>query len=130
MFYYLEGNVSIIEPGLAVIDAGGVGYACAVSVNTLSRLTIGQRARLYTYCNIKEDAFDIFGFHSTGEKRCFEQLLSVSGVGPKAALAILSVCSPESLALAVINEDAAMITQAAGVGKKLALRVILELRDK
>jgi Holliday junction DNA helicase RuvA len=130
MFYYLDGIVTIIEQNLAVIDCGGVGYACAVSGNTLSRLEVGKKARLLTYCNIREDAFDIFGFHDASEKRCFELLVSVSGVGPKAALGILSVCSPESLAMAVLGEDIRMITTAPGVGKKLAQRVILELRDK
>jgi Holliday junction DNA helicase RuvA len=130
MFYYLEGTVTIMEPNLAVIDAGGVGYACHTSMNTLSRLEIGKKARLYTYCNIKEDAFDIFGFYDAGERRFFEQLLTVSGVGPKAALAILSSGSPEALALAIIGEDDKALTMAPGIGKKLAQRVILELKDK
>ena len=130
MFYYIEGTVSIIAQNLAVIDAGGVGYACQTTTVTLSRLEINKKARLYTYCYIKEDSFDIFGFYDLGEKRCFELLLGVSGVGPKAALSILSSCSPESLALAIIGEDEAMLTRAPGIGKKLAQRVILELKDK
>ena len=130
MFYYLDGTVSVLEQNLAVLDIGGAGYACAVSSNTLSRLEAGKKARLYTYCNIKEDAFDIYGFFDRGEKRCFELLIAVSGVGPKAALAILSVCSPESLALAIVSDDETMLTRASGVGKKLAQRVILELKDK
>ena len=130
MFYYIEGVVTVIEQGLAVVDAGGVGYACYTTMNTLSRLETGKKARLYTYCNIKEDAFDIYGFYDVNEKRCFEMLLTVSGVGPKAALAMLSANSPEGIAMAVISEDEKALTAAQGVGKRLAQRVILELRDK
>lgn len=130
MFYYLEGTVSVKTQNLAVIDINGVGYACMTTLSTLSHLETGKKAKLYTYCNIKEDAFDIYGFYDTNEKRCFEQLLSVSGVGPKAALSILSSSSPESLALAIIGDDEAMLTRAPGVGKKLAQRIILELKDK
>ena len=130
MFYYFEGNVSVIDQNLAVIDAGGVGYACMTTMATLSKLEINKNARLYTYCYIKEDAFDIYGFFDLNEKRCFELLIGVSGVGPKAALSILSSCSPEALALAVIGDDETMLTRAPGIGKKLAQRVILELKDK
>ena len=130
MFYYLEGTVAIIGQNLAVIDTGGVGYACSTTLSTLSRLEQGKKARLYTYCNVKEDAFDIYGFIDLSEKRCFELLIGVSGVGPKAALSILSSNSPESLALAIINDDETALTIAPGIGKKLAQRVILELKDK
>lgn len=130
MFYYLEGIVTVMEPNLAVVDVGGAGYACFTSMNTLSRLEIGKKARLYTYCNIKEDAFDIFGFFDMNEKRFFEQLLTVSGVGPKAALSILSAGKPEALALAIISGDEKAFTLAPGVGKKIAQRLILELKDK
>jgi len=130
MFYYIEGAVAIIEPNLAVLDVGGVGYACHTTTNTLSHLEIGKKARLYTYCNIKEDAFDIYGFYDAGEKRCFEMLISVSGVGPKAALSILSSSTPESLAMAVVNGDERALTVAPGIGKRIAQRVILELKDK
>jgi len=130
MFYYLEGTVTIIGQNLAVIDTGGAGYACQTTLNTLSRLETGAKARLFTYCNIREDAFDIYGFLDLSEKRCFEQLLGVSGVGPKAALSILSSNSPESLALAIISDDESALTMAQGVGKKLAQRIILELKDK
>lgn len=130
MFYYLEGEVAVIEPNLAVLDVSGAGYACQTTVNTLSRLEIGKKARLYTYCNIREDAFDIFGFYDLGEKRFFEQLLTVSGVGPKAALAILSSGTPETLALAIVSDDERTLTLAPGIGKKIAQRVILELKDK
>ena len=130
MFYYLEGIVAIIGQNLAVIDVGGAGYACMTTLGTLSRLETGKKSRLYTYCNIREDAFDIYGFFDLSEKRCFEHLLGVSGVGPKAALSILSANTPESLALAVISDDEAALTAAPGVGKKLAARIILELKDK
>ena len=130
MFYYLEGAVTVIEQNLAVIDIGGAGYACYTTMNTLSYLETGKPARLYTYCNIKEDAFDIYGFYNMSEKRCFEMLISVSGVGPKAAISILSASTPENLALAIINNDERTLTVAKGVGKRLAQRVILELRDK
>ncbi|MDR3311144.1 MAG: Holliday junction branch migration protein RuvA [Oscillospiraceae bacterium] len=130
MFYYIKGTVAVLDANLCVLDAGGVGYACQVSTATLSRLTVGETARLFTYCNIKEDAFDIFGFFDMSEKRAFELLLGVTGVGPKAALSILSVCSAETLALAVVGDDTAAITRASGVGKKLAQRIVLELKDK
>jgi len=130
MYYYIEGTVSIIAQNLAVVDVGGVGYACMTTLNTLSRLETGKKARLYTYCNIKEDAFDIYGFFDLSEKRCFELLIGVSGVGPKAALSILSSSTPESLALAIVDDEETALTIAPGVGKKLAARIILELKDK
>ena len=130
MFYYIEGKVAIIEPNLAVLDAGGVGYCCHTTANTLSYLEIGKPAKLYTYCNIKEDAFDLYGFHDMREKRSFEMLLSVSGVGPKAALSILSASTPENLAMAVVSDNEKILTAAPGVGKKLAQRILLELKDK
>jgi len=130
MFHYLEGTVTIMAGNLAVVDIGGVGYACSTTANTLSRLETGKKARLFTYCHIREDAFDIFGFYDISEKRCFELLLGVSGVGPKAALSILSSATPESLAIAIISDDETALTIAPGVGKKLAQRIILELKDK
>jgi len=130
MFYYLEGTVAHIEHGLAVIDIGGVGYACNTSLSTIANLEKGKRSRLYTYVHIREDAFDIFGFHTLEELSCFKMLLSISGVGPKAALSILSVVTPEQLALTVITGDERSLTAAQGVGKKIAQRIILELKDK
>jgi Holliday junction DNA helicase RuvA len=130
MFYYLEGVVAVIETNLTVVDIGGAGYACHTTMNTISRLEIGKKARLYTYCNIREDAFDIYGFIDPGEKRFFEQLLAVSGIGPKAALSILSSGTPETLALAIVTGDEKALTLAPGIGKKIAQRVILELKDK
>ena len=130
MFYYLSGTVALIDANLAVIDCGGVGYKCFTSNHTLASLQTGKPARLYTHCNIREDAFDIFGFASREELGCFERLLGVSGVGPKAALAILSVVSPDQLTLAVMTQDEKTLTMAQGVGKKMAQRILLELKEK
>lgn len=130
MFYYLDGTVAHIEPYLAVIDCGGVGYACKTTNTTLGALQKGQRGRLYTYLNVGEDVFDLYGFATQGELGSFRQLIGVSGVGPKAALAILSSTTPEGLAMAVITGDEKTLTMAPGVGKKIAQRIILELKDK
>ena len=124
MFYYLNGTITILDTNLAVVDCGGVGYACHTTNYTISRLQVGRQARLYTYCNIKEDAFDIFGFYTREELDCFEKLLSVGGVGPKAALAILSVVTPDQFTLAVMTQDVKTLTMAQGVGKKLAERIM------
>ena len=130
MFYYLNGTLALVDANLAVIDCGGVGYACYTTNYTLAKLQLGKPAKLFTYCSIKEDAFDIYGFTTREELSCFRQLLSVSGVGPKAALAILSVVSPDQFTLAVMTQDIKTLTMAAGVGKKLAQRILLELKDK
>lgn len=130
MFYYLDGLVAHIEPYLAVIDCGGAGYACRTTNTTLSQIKKGQRGRLYTYLNVGDGVFDLYGFASQGELNSFRQLLSVSGVGPKAALAILSSTTPEGLAMAVITGDERVLTAAQGIGKKTAQRIILELKDK
>lgn len=130
MFYYLSGTVALMDANLAVIDCGGVGYRCYTSNFTLAQLQLGKNAKLFTHCNIREDAFDIFGFSSREELNCFEMLIGVSGVGPKAALAILSITSPEQFTLAVLTQDEKTLTMAAGVGKKMASRIILELKDK
>ena len=130
MFYYLNGEITQMEGNLAVVDCGGIGFACHTTAYTLSKLRVGQTARLYTYCNIREDAFDIFGFSGREELRCFELLLGVTGVGPKAALAILSATSPERFTLAIVTQDEKALTAAPGIGKKLAQRIILELKDK
>ncbi len=130
MFYYLDGTVAHVEPYLAVIDCGGVGYACRTTGTTIAKLQKGQRGKLYTYLNVGEDVFDLYGFATQGELGSFKQLLGVSGVGPKAALAILSVTTPESLAMAIITGDEKALTRAPGIGKKIAQRIILELKDK
>ena len=130
MFYYLNGVVAEMEANLAVIDCGGVGYACATTNYTLSQLKKGERAKLYTYMNVREDAVDLFGFSSQSELHSFKLLLGVSGVGPKAALAILSTNTPANLAMAVVMGDEKALTAAPGLGKKIAQRIILELKDK
>ena len=130
MFYYLNGVVAEMEANLAVIDCGGVGYACATTNYTLSQLKKGERAKLYTYMNVREDAVDLFGFSSQSELHSFKLLLGVSGVGPKAALAILSTNTPANLAMAVVMGNEKALTAAPGIGKKIAQRIILELKDK
>ena len=130
MFYYLDGPVAEILPYLAVIDCGGVGYACKTTNNTLASLKKGQRGKLYTYLNVGEGIFELYGFATQNELNSFKMLLGVSGVGPKAALAILSATTPESLAMAIVTEDAKTLTAAPGIGKKIAQRIILELKDK
>lgn len=130
MFYYLQGPITVLDANLAVVDVNGAGYACHTTATTLSQLKLNQTARLYTHCNIREDAFDIFGFVTREELRLFRLLIGVTGVGPKAALAILSVTTPQTFTLAVMTGDERALSAAPGVGKKLAQRVILELKDK
>ena len=130
MFYYVEGTVAELQPYLAVIDCGGVGYACMTTNNTLSALKKGQKARLYTYLHVAENAFGLYGFKTQSELSSFRMLIGVSGVGPKAALAILSVGTPETLAMAIVPGDEKALTVAPGIGKKIAQRIILELKDK
>ncbi len=130
MFYYVNGTVAEIEAGLAVIDCSGVGYACATTNYTLSQLKKGERAKLYTYLNAREDAMEMFGFASQSELRSFKMLIGVSGVGPKAALSILSSTTPQQLSMAVVMGDEKALTAAPGIGKKIAQRIILELKDK
>ena len=130
MFYYVSGTVAHVEPYLAVIDCGGVGYACRTPSYTLSQIKKGDKAKLFTYLSVREDAMDLYGFATAEEQKLFQQLISVSGVGPKAALAILSTANPASLAVSIITGDEKALTAAAGVGKKIAQRVILELKDK
>ena len=130
MLYYVSGEVTVLEPGLAVIDCRGVGYGCRVTAYTASQLKLNQPARLYITESIREDAFDLYGFISREEQRCFELLTSVNGVGPKAAMAILSAGGPQNFPLAVMTGDEKMLTAAQGIGKKIAQRIILELKDK
>ena len=130
MIYYVSGPVTVLEPGLAVVDCGGVGYGCHVTAYTASQLKLNQSARLYITEAIREDAFDLYGFISREEQRCYELLTSVNGVGPKAAMAILSAGGPQNFTLAVMTGDEKMLTAAQGVGKKIAQRIILELKDK
>ena len=130
MIYSVNGTVEVIEPNLAVIDCGGVGYACRTTANTISQLKIGEKAKLLTYLAIREDAAELFGFADTAELNCFKMLISVSGVGPKAALSILSGMTPQSFALCVASGDSKTLTNAPGIGKKTAERIVLELKDK
>ena len=130
MIYYVSGPVTVLEPGLAVIDCGGVGYGCRITAYTAGQLKLNQNARLYITESIREDAFDLYGFISKDEQRCYELLTSVNGVGPKAAMAILSSGGPQNFTLAVMTGDEKMLTAAQGVGKKIAQRIILELKDK
>ena len=129
MIYYVSGPVTVLEPGLAVIDCGGVGYGCHITAYTAGQLKLNQPARLYVTESIREDAFDLYGFISKEEQHCYELLTSVNGVGPKAAMAILAA-GPQNFTLAVMTGDEKLLTAAQGIGKKIAQRIILELKDK
>ena len=130
MFYFIRGLVALSEPGLVVIDANGVGYGIMTSLNSSSMAETGKEATFYTYLHVREDIFDLYGFITQEELACFKQLISISGVGPKAALSILGVTTPASLAAAVVQGNEKALSAAPGVGKKLAQRIILELKDK
>ena len=129
MIYYVSGPVTVLEPGLAVIDCGGVGYGCRVTAYTAAQLKLNQPARLYITESIREDAHDLYGFISREEQHCYELLTTVNGVGPKAAMSILSA-GPQNFTLAVMTGDEKLLTAAQGIGKKIAQRIILELKDK
>ena len=130
MFHHIEGKVTDLEPGAAVLECMGVGFALNTTLTTISHLKLGERAKLYVSESVREDCFDLYGFWSKSERRSFELLLGVSGVGPKAALSILSAGTPESLAMAILSGDEKALTVAPGIGKKIAQRIILELKDK
>lgn len=135
MFYYISGRLAMANPSVAVIDAGGVGYKLTISENTYNSLPPRHTheapvAKLYTYMAVREDDVELFGFASEAELSSFKMLLGVSGVGPKAAISILSLLTPEKFALAVCTEDRKTISKANGIGPKTAARIILELRDK
>lgn len=130
MFYYLSGSVSEILQNSLVLDVNGVGYLLYSSLKTLGTLSTGQQAKLYISESIGESNYDLYGFADVQEKRFYELLLSVSGVGPKAAISLLSSLTPDLLLLAIVNDDAKALTNAPGIGKKTAQRIILELRDK
>lgn len=134
MFYYISGILAHREAGFAVIDCGGVGYKLTVSQNTLSELDKGasrsDRAKLYTYMAVREDDVELFGFYNEEELSTFKLLLTVSGIGPKAAMGVLSAFTPEGLARAVATEDTKAIARANGIGSKGAARIVLELKDK
>lgn len=132
MYYYISGELVLAEPNTAVVDAGGVGYQMMISGNTLGKLAgkIGTKVRLYTHLSVREDAMEIYGFATLEELSSFRMLISVSGVGAKSAVSILSLMSPERFATAIMNGDAKAIAKAQGIGTKTAARVILELKDK
>ena len=130
MFYSLTGNVIFTDLNSVALECGGVGFRCLTSANTLRDVDVHETATLYTYLNVREDALDLFGFSTEYELEWFKLLIGVTGVGPKAALAILSELEPEKIALAVSAGDVKAITRAQGVGPKIAQRVILELKDK
>lgn len=136
MLYYIRGELVLLEIGCAVIDVGGVAYKMSISQNSydaLPKIAFKQepvQATLYTHLSVREDGIDLYGFASTEELSAFKLLISVSGVGPKVALSILSLLSPEKFALAVCTEDKKTISKASGVGPKTAARIILELKDK
>lgn len=130
MIYSVKGEFTYTEPNLAVIECGGVGYACRTTANTLAGLKLHSEVKLLTYLNVREDAVELFGFGDTSELNCFKMLISVTGVGPKAALSILSDQSPQGFALCVASGDSKALTRSQGIGAKIAQRIILELKDK
>ena len=132
MFYYLSGSLAYKDLNTCVIDCSGVGYKLTISQITSEQLAsrVGDTVKLFTYLAIREDGIELFGFGSDEERSCFNRLTSVSGVGPKVAMAILSTMTPEKLSLAICTEDAKAIAKAPGIGGKTAARIILELKDK
>lgn len=130
MFYSVRGKLIHMDANSAVVECGGVGYNCQTTINTLKTLRLGDEVTLFTYLNVREDAMELFGFSAKTELETFKTLIGVSGVGPKAGLAILSELSPEQVAMAIATDDIKSITRAQGVGKKIAQRIILELKDK
>lgn len=134
MIYSLHGELIHTEPNLAVVECGGVGYACRTSMNTLKKIGGAngepKEVRLFTQLNVREDAVDLFGFADTAELAAFRQLTSVSGVGPKAALSILSDLTPSKLALCITTGDSKTLTRSPGIGAKIAQRIVMELKDK
>jgi len=130
MFYSLTGAVVHIDESMLALECGGVAFALSATANTLRDLRTGMTATLFTHMNVREDALELFGFGTKAELACFRQLIGVTGVGPKAALAVLSAFSPEQLGYFVAAGDVKSITRAQGVGKKLAERIALELKDK
>lgn len=130
MIYSVRGKLIHTENSAAVVECGGVGYLCQTTMNTLKTLKLNSEVTLYTYLNVREDAVDLFGFATQNELATFKTLISVSGVGPKAGLSILSELTAEQVAMAIATDDIKTITRAQGIGKKIAQRIILELKDK
>ena len=132
MFYYLNGNLEYRDATTCVIDCGGVGYKLTISLITSDSLVnkMNQKVKLFTYLAVREDGIELFGFGTNEERTCFNQLIAVSGVGPKAAMSILSTLSPDRFSLAICSEDVKAMSKAPGIGSKTAQRIILELKDK
>ena len=132
MFYYLNGSLEYRDISTCVIDCSGVGYKLTVSAITSDSLVnkLNQKVKLYTYLAVREDGVELFGFGSNEERECFNQLITVSGVGPKAAMSILSTLTPDKFSIAVCTEDVKAISKASGIGPKTAARIVLELKDK
>lgn len=130
MYYYLNGEIGHLDLKTAVIDCGGVGYKCAITLNTYKQISGKTRAKLFTYLSVREDAMELYGFADETEKMFFEMLLGVSNVGPKAALAILSDLTPSELSAVLATQDSKRLSKVKGIGAKTAQRIILELRDK
>ncbi len=130
MFEYLKGRIAQLKPFLAVLDCGGVGYGVKTTAYSISHLTVGEEGKLYTHLYIREELMELYGFATEEERSCFQMLIAISGVGPKAALSILSATTPERLALSIITGDEKALMVAQGIGKKIAQRIILELKDK
>ena len=136
MFYYISGALAHLDPSFAVVDAGGVGYKLTISQNTHDsmppHLTVSEppKVKLFTYMAVREDGIELFGFASEDELDSFKMLITVSGVGPKAAISILSHLTPRKLAIAITTEDKKSISKANGIGPKTAARIVLELKDK
>lgn len=132
MYYYLNGELAYRDLSTCVIDCGGVGYKLTVSFITSESLMskLGKEVKLFTHLAVREDGMELFGFGSYEEKECFNKLTSVSGIGPKAAMSILSTMTPEKLAIAICTDDKKAIAKAPGIGAKSAARIILELKDK
>lgn len=130
MIYSLRGKIIHIENGMFVIECAGVGYKCSTTASTLSSLVKDKETLVYTHMSVREDAVELYGFSSTAELRSFKLLISVSGVGPKSALALLSELTPDKLALCIVSGDNKTLTRAQGIGPKAAQRIILELKDK
>ena len=132
MIYHLNGILELCEAGSCVIDCNGVGYRLSISDNTYSSIVahINEKMKLLTYLQVREDAVELYGFKTNDELSAFKLLITVSGVGPKAAMSILSLLTPDKLSLAICSEDTKLIAKASGVGAKTAARVVLELKDK
>ena len=131
MIYNIKGELTYTDPQFVVVENSGIGFKCFTSLTTVKNLgKIGSNVNLYTYLSVKEAALDLFGFSTIEELNSFKLLITVSGVGPKAAVSVLSELSPEKLALAIASSDVKSITKANGVGRKTAERIVLELKDK